>query len=68
MNPITLKELIDHHRTEALRARGSAVGWGRPNPGTLTERQKYRFHSDAEEFLKRLEKAEWLARPVGGWK
>jgi hypothetical protein len=51
---VSLNEIIDHHRTQALMAKGPAVGWGGGAPGDFVARQKYRFHGDAVELLEQL--------------
>jgi hypothetical protein len=51
---VSLNELIEYHRTQALMAKGPAVGWGGGAPGDFVARQKYRFHGDAVELLEQL--------------
>jgi hypothetical protein len=48
---VSLNELIEYHRTQAMIAKGPAVGWGGGAPGDFVARQKYRFHGDAVELL-----------------
>lgn len=50
---VSLTELIDYHRTQAMIAKGPAVGWGGASPGDFVARQKYRFHGDAVELLEK---------------
>jgi hypothetical protein len=51
---VTINELIEYHRTQAIIAKGPAVGWGGAAPGDFVARQKYRFHGDAVELLESL--------------
>lgn len=50
---VSLTELIEYHRTQAMIAKGPAVGWGGGPPGDFVARQKYRFHTDAVELLEK---------------
>jgi hypothetical protein len=51
---VSLNELIEYHRTQAMIAKGPAVGWGGGAPGDFVARQKYRFHGDAVELLEQV--------------
>jgi hypothetical protein len=51
---VSLKELLEYHRVQAIIAKGPAVGWGGGAPGDFVARQKYRFHSDVVELLEQV--------------
>lgn len=56
---MTIKELLDHHKAEALKARAllNAASYG-TGSGSQEARDKYYFHVDAIAYLSTIEDAE----------